>query len=373
MLEPIGERTGYSLPVIEYALDRLFESLTVEALQAAIAGELGTLDVLDVPQPRARGVRTVARPLGRACVISSRTTIGVALPPALFALCAKCDVLVKDREDGLARAFFASLAEELDELGPAAQAASWDGERDAADLRAFDVVAAFGSDTTVARIAAACAPARFIGFGSKASIGYVSREALCDDARAEAVAAGAARDLVLYDSEGCLSLHALFVEEGGAVSVARFCELLARAVERAVVEFPLGARDAQTAARLASARDLATFRRANGIGGVYCDAAATYLAVLDPPAHEPPAFLPRGLAVRTVASTADALAYLHAHDVPVEAIAVAAFDENVLGFADAVRANRIARFGELQHPRIDGYHGGRTRIADFVRWVSIEA
>ena len=372
LLDPIVERTGYSLPVVEYALDQLFASITVDALEATIADELGSLDVLDAPQTRVARPAVQALPAGSVCIISSRTTIGVAIAPAVLALCAKCDVLVKDREDGLVRAFFSTLHEELDQLRNAARAERWNGDEDAVDLHAFDAIVAFGKDSTLTTIARAAAPRPLIGFGSKATIGYVTRATLEDETRARAAAAGAARDLVLYESEGCLSLHALFVEEGGRIGVQTFCELLAREVERAEIEFPPGARDAHATARLASARNLAAFRSATGAGAVFSNERATYLAVLDPPHSEPPAFLPRALAVRSVHSPADALAYLRRHELPIEAVAADVVDDAMLAFAIEAGANRIAPFGALQRPPLAGNHGGRARIADFVRWLSID-
>lgn len=372
LLDTIVGRTGYSIPVIEYALDQLFESITVDALTATIESELGSLDILDTFVQREGRSRGRARPAGSVCVVSSRTTIGVALPPAIFALAAKCDVLVKDREDGLIRAFFSTLADELDEFRMAARAQTWSSDEDAVDLSQFDVVVAFGTDSTLARVAQAAAPASCIGYGSKATIGYVTREALADESSARNVAEGAARDLVLYESEGCLSLHALFVETGGAIDAQGFCSMLAQAVERAAVEFPPGERDARASARIANARNLAAFRSATGRGAVFSDERASYLAVLDPPQSEPPAFLPRALAVRSVESPAEAIAYIQRHEIAVEAIASAAADPRVIDAALALGANRIARFGDLQRPPAFGNHGGRARIADFVRWVSLE-
>jgi len=372
MLDRIVERTGYTVPVIEYALDQLFASMTADALEATIAGELGALDLLDGFTPRPGRPRARALPVGSVCVISSRTTIGVALPPAVFALCAKCDVIVKDREDGLVRAFFSTLAQEFEQFTQASRAQSWEGESDAVDLGGHDAIVAFGSDATLARIAAAAPNARFISFGSRASIGYVAREELRDEAAAEAIAVGAARDLVLYETEGCLSLHALFVERGGVVDPQRFTQIIARAVERATIEFPPGLRDARASARISSARNLAAFRSAAGTGSVFSDARATYLAVLDPPVSEPPAFLPRALSVRAVDHPDEAITYLARHDVPVEAVALAGKREELRDFAIAIGAHRIARFGELQRPPLGGNHGGRARIADFVTWVTDE-
>jgi hypothetical protein len=373
LLGRIVERTGYTVPVVEYALDQLFHSLTSGALEATIANELGSVDALDGFVKRRGRPSGFARPLGCVCVISSRTTIGVAVVPAVFALCAKCDVLVKDREDHLVRAFFATLERELDDAASAASAQTWEGARGDVDLARFDAVVAFGNTLTLSRIRERCSSgATFIGYGSKASIGYIAREALGSEADAKKIAEGAARDLVLYETEGCLSLHALFVERGGAIDAQRFSNLLASAVERAAVEFPPGKRDARATAQLAHARDLATFRAASGSGRVFSDARASYLAVVDPPVHEPPAFLPRALAIHTVERPAEARAYLQRHAIPLEALAVAGARDDIVNTAIEMGVHRITAFGELQRPALGGNHGGRSRIAEFVRWIGRE-
>lgn len=371
-LERVCARTGYSMPVAEYALDRLFGALNATDLEATIERELGTIEVLDGFVMRS-GVRERALPAGRAGVISSRTTIGVALFPALFALLAKCDVVVKDREDALVAAFFATLAEELDEFRRAAVAEQWDGEARERDLAQFDVVVAFGDDATIASIAATLPPrTRLIPFGTRASLGYVAREALATLGDAEEIARGAARDLVLYETEGCLSLHALFVEDGGAIAPGAFAEILARAVERANVEFPLSQRSPQIVASVAAARDLAAFRAAAGHGRIYSDANATFVIDTTAGVTEPPAFLPRAIGVRTVGTPSEAIAYCRQHRLPIEAVSVAGSREDLNAMAIEMGASRITRFGELQAPPATGRHGGRPRIADFVRWIADE-
>jgi Acyl-CoA reductase (LuxC) len=372
-LRSVGERVGYAEPVVEYAFDRLFEALATDALSATVIAELGSLDVLDdfVAQPD--GVRVRAVGLGRVCVLSSRTTIGVALMPAVFALIAKCDVLVKDREDALVAAFFNTLTEELDEFADAAIAQAWDGERTERSLAAFDAVVAFGDDATLDRIRVSLPlRTRFIPYGARASIGYVAREALADPQVSLATARGAARDLVLYESEGCLSLHALFVEDGGVLSVENFAQMLAREVERAAIEFPPTARTPRAIARMSAARDLAVFHAALQGGGVYSDADATFVIELDPPAAQPPAFLPRTLPLRTVGSPEAARTYLRRHGVAIEALAVTKERPDLLDLAARLGAARIARFGDLQAPRAQTRHGGRPRIAEFVRWIADE-
>lgn len=373
VLDAIVERTGYALPVVEYGLDRLFEGITETSLTATLADELGSPDALDRFVARAGRPPARALPIGRVCVVSSRTTIGVAIPAAVFALCAKCDVVVKDREDRLVEAFFATLAEEHDAFREAASARRWSGAHDARDLAAFEAVVAYGRSETLAEIRARCAPeARFEGFGPRASIGYVAREDLATEARAREIAAGAARDLALYESEGCLSLHALFVERGGAIDPLRFGALLAEALEYAHVEFPIGRHADSARARIASARALAAFRAAAGTGAVFADASARHLIVVDPPPDEPPLLLPRSLNLHPVDAPGEALAYLRRHGIAVEAVGASGKRDDIVKMALDAGAARIAAFGALQAPAMEGNHGARFRVAPYVRWTTTE-
>jgi hypothetical protein len=366
-VERVAARTGYSVPVVEYAIDRVFAPMRREAIEAVIIGELGCLDVLDRFVERPGRGRVAALPLGRICVISSRTTIGVAIVPAIFALCAKCDVVVKDREDHFVGTFFETLAEELPDLGDAAAAHAWTGDGDAPARGEFDAIVAFGSDATLAAIAAASYPARVVGFGTKASAGYVAREALRDEDAARAIARGAARDLVLYESEGCLSLHALFVEDG-AVCAERFAEILAEAIDAGAAEFPPATAHAAALTRLASARDLAAFRGVRS----HSTSRAEHLVVLDPPREATPLFLPRAIAVHRVERPSDAAEYLERHGITLEALAVAASRADLRELAVRIGAARIVPFGTLQQPPLGAFHGGRPRIAEFVRWIGDE-
>ncbi|MGH8164840.1 MAG: acyl-CoA reductase, partial [Rhodanobacteraceae bacterium] len=259
-----------------------------------------------------------------------------------------------------------TLAEEQAEFREAARAECWDSGEPGADLRRFDAIVAFGRTQSLAGIRAAAAPeARFIGYGSRATVGYVGRVQLANEPHARARGSAAARDLVLYDSEGCMSLHALFIERGGAISPVAFGEILAACVEHAAIEFPVGTRDPAAGAALATARNLAAFRAATGKGAVFTDASANYALFVDPPGDEPPAFLPRALGLYPVDAPAEALGYLLRHRIALEAFALAGDSRaDLIALAVDSGAVRIARFGELQHPPFSGDHGGRPRVAD---------
>jgi len=367
--DAVSERTGYSPAMVDYALDGLLREIRRDALAAVIEDELGSLDVLDAFAPREGRPAARALPIGRVCIISSRTTIGVAILPAIFALCAKCDTVVKDREDRLVAGFFATLNAELPELREAAIAQTWLGDGDAVQLTNFDAVVAFGSDATIQTIAERVRPpSRLIGYPSRASVGYVAREALTGERAAQRIARNAARDIALYESEGCLSLHALFVEEGAAVSVEGFAEALVDAMREFAEDFGEPAGTASNA-RLAMAREMALFRSGET---VHADTRGRYLAILEPALDRPPLFLPRAIGIHRVRDADDAARYLQRHALTLEALAVAERRADLLELAANTGAARVTTFGSLQLPPLGAFHGGRPRIAEFVRWIDDE-
>jgi acyl-CoA reductase-like NAD-dependent aldehyde dehydrogenase len=342
----ISERLAYGMPMVEFALDSLFGAITAENLASVIASETGDL---------------VTEPIGRVAIISSRTTIGVAIVPAIFAIAAGCEVLVKDREDHLVAKFFATLRQAQDDTGcPSTtrlrryaqddrgfRAEPWEGASRAQDLSRFDAVVAFGTNETLDAIRRQLPEqTRFIPYGPKASVGYVARDALRSEEAARQIAAGAARDLLLYEGEGCLSLHALFIESGAAVSPESFAALLSDAIERAAIEFPLHPARAHDAVTRMNARDLAAFRGTL----LASDRAASYVLEAGS-ANRPPAFLPRVLPIHTVASREEMRAYLERHGIAIE---LCAGEDGV-------------SFGQMQRPPLQYRHGGRPRIAEFLR------
>ncbi|HEY1727817.1 MAG TPA: acyl-CoA reductase [Candidatus Baltobacteraceae bacterium] len=367
--ESIAKRTGYTIPVVDYALDRLFGPLRAPALERAIAQELGSVAALDRFVER-DGIQSRAYPIGNAVIISSETTIGVAIVPAIFGLCAKCTVLVKDREDALIDAFFQTLAQEHPELAKRATARAWKGGDPLEDreLRVADTVVAFGRDESLAEIRRALRPgARFVGYGHRASIGYVSREALANETLARAAAQGAARDLILYDGEGCMSLHVLFVERDAAIMPHAFAQMLIDAAAVASVEFPARKLDPRVVTYCTGA----SFRQALGRGSVLRTPSADTTLVLDPPHHEPPPLLPRILPLYSIDGPDECEEYVRSHGLPLEAFALAAPSETLADLGARLGAARIARLGEMQSPGPELHHGGRARIGDFIRWVDV--
>jgi hypothetical protein len=347
----IEARTGYTTPVVEYALDRLFFSITREALEAAIAGELGSLDALDGFVARRGRPDGYARGVERVIVVAADGTIGGALVPALFALCAKSSVLIKDRDGTLAAAFLETLIEERPEFAEALIVQPWRGTedaREAAFLGAADAIVAIGPARELATIRALAAPgATFVPIGRCSSIGYFDAASIAHANRAErrTLAEGIARDALLYDGRGWCAFQALFVANLDADPA--FLGDLTGALERVAIEFPPAAPDG------------------TGAPSPRVDLAASALA--------PPADLPRVVCVYPVAERGDAAAFAERHRLAVETLTVVdPGAPHARALAETLGAVRLARFGTLHAPPLAGRQGGRARIGDFIRWIDAE-
>ena len=317
-----------------------------------------------------------ARGVERVIIVGSDTTIGVALVPALYALVAKCHVVVKDRNDHLIATFFETLVEEEPAFADAAQADVWHGGNDPREAMLFasaDTIVVFGADATIEAVRLGANPAaRVVSFGHRASAGYVLREDLLGDITA--LADRIARDALLYDGSGCMSLHLLFIESGGVLSPEDFTRVLGTALDRAAIEFPPSVLAAGRAASHAAARDLAAFRAASGTGIIVTAPAAQATLILDPPRDTPPPLAARIIPIFPVRDVAEAASYLRERRLPLEALALAEPGNYaaVSEAAHAGRAVRIARFGEMQSPPTGSHHGGESCIVPFIRWIDVE-
>ena len=369
--QELVQRTGYSAPVVEYAIDRLMSGLTREALTRAIESELGGLAALDTFIEREGRPRMHAQPRGKIAILSSRTTIGVALPAAVFALATKNTVVVKDREDGLVREFFATLAQEHPAFAQAAVAHAWSGD-ETSRLIGADVVVAFGSDDTLQAIRADLpATTEFVGFGSRISCGYLLFEATKSPARLLHLLERAARDIVLFDGEGCMSLHVLFVEVASPEQEEKLpilAQKLAEHVAAATIEFPPSRQTLPNQLATAATRAGHSFRAAIGKSVGAHAGAATIIIDRD----VPPPLRPLTTLIVPIRDEMEVAPYLQRHGLRVETLAVESADTNSIALSRMIGAHRITTFGAMQHPDLAGDHGGRSRTLDFVQLIDLE-
>jgi hypothetical protein len=127
-----------------------------------------------------------------------------------------------------------------------------DAEREAALIELAESVAVYGSDPTIAAVAARLRDTALLAHGHGVSVAYCGSEAL-SDAQIERTIGELSVDICAYDQRGCLSPQVVFVEEGPDCSAHVFAERLAaegleplsRTLPRGPLPVSVGAAQAQ--------------------------------------------------------------------------------------------------------------------------------
>lgn len=369
--------TGLSPEMIRHVLPLLFQEYRTERLTALVQEELGTLDALDTFVPTADGWHKAYGPALITQVLAGNLP-GTGLDGVLFALLVKAATLVKapSSAPSLPTLFARMLADVDPDLGRCVAVVSWPGGHATLEEIAFaraDVVVAAGTDESMAAIRPQVR-GRFIGYGHKVSFSLITKERLEE---AEALARQAAYDVVLFDQRGCLSPQLVYVEAGGRVSPQEFAALLAQALEQWQTILPRGTIPLEASVAIRRLRDEAEWQALAGKEVVlYASAPGTeWTVVYEADQLFVPSPLYRTVRVKpffTLAQLAEALLPWRTH---LEAAGVAAGPDRLREIADLLGqagVSRIAQLSTLQTPPLSWRHGGRPRLADFVRWVTLE-
>ncbi len=229
----------FSPPMIEQALHDTFAPLTSGGVTRWVASELGSAAALDAPTPDRRGVPRRASGPEWMLQIYAGNVPGLPVWPFYSALAIRSALLAKtsSQEPVLAPLLARTVAEEDPLLG--------------------DCIA-----VVIASIAREANPeARIVLQGPKVSVAYVSRASLTRAGLA-ALATRAAYDVALYDQQGCLSPHAIYVERGGEIGPAAFAAALGGALEGIRDGLPRRTPGAAEAARVQLYRAQAHFEEA---------------------------------------------------------------------------------------------------------------
>ncbi len=196
---------------------------------------------------RVRGTMAAGQPSGTdrsapVLVVLASNLPALAVQPLLPALVLRRPVLLKSpsSEPLFAPAFLAALTRREPRLSGAVAAATWpggDAELEAPLLAASGAVLAYGGAEALADNARRAAGNRFVGYGPKMSMSAV--ELGSGGAAPEALAAGLARDVALFDQRGCLSVVAVYVA-GGLDAAARLAGHLEAALAALAARWPPG-------------------------------------------------------------------------------------------------------------------------------------
>lgn len=384
LMETSPEITGFTTPVLMSGLDHFFESLTVENLESMLWQELGHPQRLDNFFPNERGFGSQRAAMARGPQLLAHVApgnlpipvmmdmvLGLLTRSAQFVKCATGRAFVP-------RMFAHSLYDADHKLGACMEVAEWKGGLDSLDSALFaesDCVTATGSDETLAAISGKIPrTARFVGYGTRVSFGYVTREAL---RQTQSVVKRAAADVVAWNQCGCLSPHVIYVEDGGTVSGETFADMLGAELQALEGTHPRGALSAAEAAGIARRRSFYEVRAAHSPDTrMWASKESTAWTVI---LENDPKFqiscLNRFIYVKAVTQAEDAIHGADAVRDKISTVGLAAGAGDAQELARKFArwgAKRVCPLGQMQRPPLGWRHDGRPSLGDLIMWCDWE-
>ena len=344
----IAAESGWSAQLLDDSLDALLAPFSRDAL-ASFAPAL---------HPRAR----------MGGFIMPANVPGAGLHELVTTLISGGAAIVKtsNREQVFFHAFAEALRDVDPTVGSMLEVISFGRERE--DLTRLmseecDFIVALGDDATLERLAGR---ARVFGFGSRTSGAMISLAGPANFAR---LATALARDVTLFEQQGCLSPHHIFVEDAEGAQVRDFARWLADALNLLAAALPPARLSFDTAAAIRRVRERARWR---GIGAhqveLFEGADIAWTVVLDPAERFT---LSPGYRTVTVSSIRDA-EDLGARLAPVagrlEAFALAAPGHSrprMLDVLAGAGVTYVCEPGKMQSPPLNWPHGA-GEFLDFI-------
>jgi hypothetical protein len=379
-VEEMPAMTGFTPEMIHEAVNLTFASLTADALREVLTRELGEPGVLDgfrprgATQVRASGPRLIAHFLAGNVPVPGIQSI-------CFGLLLKSANIVKlaSRDPVLPALFVESLRAVDAELGASVAALEWD-RQDAALTQAAvagaEAVIAFGDDRAMTALRQATpAKAAFLGYGNKISLALILKEAMTE-ANLPALAEAAAFDVSVFDQQGCLSPHVIYVEERGALGPRTFAAALAQAMAAYQLRVPRGTISAEEAAAISQTRQAYEFRAASDRRvAVWASPQPNDWTVIydDDPAFAP-SCLNRVVYVKPTDAPARVLTAVARYAENISTVGLEPRGERMAAFAaDAAKLgiHRVCALGQMQRPPLWWFHDGKPNLAALVRWTEL--
>ncbi len=369
-------QTGFAERTLANGLDSFFKQLTAENLESLIQQELGSINRLDQFDKGAiaRGPELLMH-IGAGNIpnaILFDIVLGLLTRSAQFVKCASGQTFIP-------RIFAHSIYEADAKLGACIEIAEWKGGTELLDAAVFaeaDCVSVTGSDETVAAVRSKLPiKTRFLGYGTRVSFAFLTREALAADTKGFAKLA--ARDIAAWDQQGCLSPHVIYVESGGKATPELFAQRLSEELDALEEHQPRAPLSTAEAAAIATRRSFYEIRAAHSPETqMWASTNSTAWTVIfegDPRFQV--SCLNRFVYVKPVADLSHALqaAEMVRDKTSTVAIGSTAAQSNDLAIQLAHwGATRICPLGEMQNPPLTWRHDGRPPLADLVTWTNLE-
>ncbi len=229
-----------------------------------------------------------------------------------------------------------------------------------------DAIVVFGSDETVEHFREHAQPWQlFVAHGHKLSLGIV-----LEDPGYESVGA-AARDVAVFDQQGCLSPHVFYIRESATLSAKEYAVRLAEAMQQYELKHPRGTLMVSESNSIRALREEIAFRAANGEEvALLASKDTAWTVVTDATPGFPNTPLNRVVFVKAL--PADFSAELSTVAPFLSTCGIWPAGAEGAAFAMAAGASRICPIGAMQQPPLTWHHDGQPVLAPLVRWVDWE-
>ena len=378
LLQPTA---GVSKRMAEEILTGMANDWTEVRLTELLSRELGDPDVLDGFRRLDPGRRVRAQGPHLTFHVGAGTVPGVSVTSMIRALLVKSAVLIKPGlGDVVLPVLFAqALAEEAPRLSEAVAVAYWPGGASPLEdlaLKEAGAVCAYGGNEAVTSLRARTpVTARFIAYHHRVSVGLVGREGLTAE-RGPQVAQAVARAVSMFDQRGCVSPHAIFAEEGGAIGPGEWAALLASAMAELEDELPAGTLTATEASAVHQVRGSAELREASGGGvRVFRSDESFWTVILEDELRFVPSCLNRVVFVVPTPDLGDVAAVLQEVGRHLQTVAVEAAEDRLPGLAEMLSragATRVTSFEKAPWPPPWWHHDGSLVLSGLIRWIDLE-
>jgi Acyl-CoA reductase (LuxC) len=356
----IAHSAGFSVATLDDSIDALLKPFTADALKsfAALIAESGRTD-----RPKTIGF------------ITAGNVAGAGIHEIAIALIAGAQVIVKTAS--AEPIFFAEFARTLAEIDPDAAArievVHWSRARTdltAALIANCERVVAYGDDLTIESLHRP----NVIGFGSRVSAAVVASGAIVPS-RIDELAEALARDVVLFEQLGCLSLHQVFVVSSADGPARDLAVRMSAALESLGKSMPPARIPVSDASQVRAVRERARWRAIAGEPvELFEGPALEWTLIFEPRGalHDSFRISPgfRTVHVTAVRNLVEFRQRVESVAGRIEAMAVAGDDSE----AAEIRATLatigipcVCAPGEMQSPPLDWRHGGAAFLDLMVR------
>jgi Acyl-CoA reductase (LuxC) len=338
----IAHSAGYSVAMLENSIDALLKPFTSEALKS-MAGTAG--------RP------TVVRPKTVGFIVAGNVAGAGIHEVAITLICgARVTIKTASAEPVFFAEFARTLAEIDGDVGARLEVVHWSRARtDLTDelLANCERVVAYGDDATIESLHRP----NVIGFGSRVSAALIADDAIVPS-RIDEVADMLARDAVLFEQLGCLSLHQVFVVSPDGRAARKLAIRMSAALERIARSMPPARIAIRDAAEIRGVRERARWRAIAGepvelFEGRGLEWTLVFEAKADSFKVSPGFRTVQVAGLRDLAEFRDCIAGVSGR---IEAMAVVGDDCEVE--ARAMGIPYVCAPGEMQSPPLDWRHGG---------------